>query len=170
MIEVKRELGLGALAIAVLCTGVAAQQKRTLPAIDVAGLQKAIAGQKGKVVFVNFWATWCGPCVAEFPEIVKLYQKYHAKGLEVIAVSFDEDAPTAMPFLDKQNATFINFLRDPKQEDSEFILGFDKEAGEAAALPLTWVFDRAGKRQYLKLGRFSPAELDRLIPDLLSQK
>jgi thiol-disulfide isomerase/thioredoxin len=150
--------------IFVISASSSAQQKRILNVVDAEGLKKAIAEQKGKVVFVDFWATWCAPCVAEFPDIVKLYQKYHAKGLEVIAVSFDEDAPTATPFLDKQKADFINLL---KKSDDEAMAGFDKEW--AGALPASWIFDRNGKRAYFKMGKFDPVALDSQIAALLAR-
>jgi thiol-disulfide isomerase/thioredoxin len=136
--------------------------------VDVAGLRNAIAAHKGKVVFVNFWATWCSPCVAEFPDIVRLYQKYHSGGLEVIAVSFDPDAPTALPFLNRQKADFINLLRSPRLEDDAFITGFDKQA--AGALPITWIFDRRGLKKYFTIGKFDPAAAEKLIADLLARK
>jgi thiol-disulfide isomerase/thioredoxin len=147
-------------------TGIA-QQKRSLTEVDADGLKKAVAGQKGKVVFVNMWATWCAPCVAEFPDIVKLYQKYRAQGLEVIAVSFDADAPSAIPFLDKQRADFINLLKSPKQDDDVFMKTFDK--GWLGALPASWVFDRKGNRQYYTMGKFDPAAVDKLIGELLAR-
>ncbi len=155
-------------AMLALSIGGAAQQKRSLASVDAAGLQKAIAAQKGKVVFVNMWATWCAPCVAEFPDIVKLYQKYHAKGLEVIAVSFDSDAPTAIPFLDKQKAEFINLLKDPEQDDGAFMKTFEPES--IGALPDSWLFDRHGKKQVFVPGRFDPVEFDKRIAELLAHK
>ena len=156
------------LAASLLLTGGAAQQKRSLSQVDAAGLSRAVAGQKGKVVLVNFWATWCAPCVAEFPDIVRLYQKYNAKGLRVIAVSFDEEAPTAIPFLDKQKAEFLTLIKSPKQDDDIFIKTFDKDSGETPALPMSWVYDRSGKRQYFKMGRFDPMALEKLISDLIA--
>ncbi len=146
--------------------GSTAQQKRSLTETDAEGLKKAVAGLKGKVVFVNFWATWCAPCVAEFPDIVKLYQKYHAKGLEVIAVSFDMEAPTAIPFLDRQKADFINLWKSPKQEDNAFMTGFDKDC--LGALPVSWLFDQKGRRVYFSMGRFDPIALDKQIAGLLA--
>ena len=146
--------------------GSMARQKRSIAEVDFAGLKKAVAAQKGRVVFVNFWATWCAPCVAEFPDIVKMYQKYHTKGLEVIAVSFDESAPAAIPFLDKQKADFINVLKSPKQDDDVFMKGFD-QAWEGA-LPASWLFDQSGKRVYFRMGKFDPVALDKQIANLLS--
>ena len=147
-------------------------QKRTLTEVDANGLKQAIARQKGKVVFVNMWATWCAPCVAEFPDVVKLYQKYHAKGLEVIAVSFDEAAAAAIPFLDRQKADFINVWKTQKQDDDTFKRIFEKAWLEkaAGALPASWLFDRSGNRQYYRVGKFDPAALDAQIAELLARK
>ncbi len=146
--------------------GSTAQQKRSLTETHAEGLKKTVAGLKGKVVFVNFWATWCAPCVAEFPDIIKLYQKYHAKGLEVIAVSFDMEAPTAIPFLDRQKADFINLWKSPKQEDNAFMTGFDKEC--LGALPVSWLFDQKGKRVYFRMGKLDSIALDKQVAELLA--
>jgi len=145
-----------------------AQQKRIVSEVDAAGLKKVIAGLKGKVVFVNFWATWCAPCVAEFPDVVQLYQKLHAQGLEVIAVTFDEQASAAIPFLDKQKADFINLQKSPKQDDDAFRVGFDQEW--QGALPATWLFDQSGKRVYFHMAKFNPAALEKQIRDLLAAR
>jgi thiol-disulfide isomerase/thioredoxin len=147
-------------------------QRRTLIEADANGLKQAIAKQKGKVVFVNMWATWCAPCVAEFPDVVKLYQKYRAKGLEVIAVSFDAEAALAIPFLDRQKADFINVWKTQKQDDDTFKRILEKEWLEksAGALPASWLFDRSGKRQYFRVGKFDPSALDAQIAELLAGK
>jgi thiol-disulfide isomerase/thioredoxin len=145
-----------------------AQQKRNIAEVDAAGLKKAVAGLNGKVVFVNFWATWCAPCVAEFPDMVKLYQKFHPQGLEVIAVTFDEQAATAIPFLDRQKAEFITLQKSPKQDDDAFRIGFDKDWG--GAIPATWLFDPSGKRVYFQMAKFNPAALEKQIADLLAAK
>lgn len=140
------------LAVSLLLVGTAfgaaqAAPKAVLKVVpaDAPAIQKAIAAQKGKVVLVNFWATWCAPCVAEFPAIVHTGRTYHAQGLRVLAVSadFPKDRKTkVVSFLQKQGAAFPCFLQksaDPEQ----FINAFDPSwSGE---LPRTLIYDRSGR-------------------------
>lgn len=58
---------------------------------DVAGNPLSVSGCQGKVVLIDFWATWCGPCRQELPNVIGLYQKYHGQGFEVIGISLDDD-------------------------------------------------------------------------------
>ncbi len=70
---------------------------------------KLIADSKGKVLVVNFWATWCGPCIAEFPEFVAIDQKYRAKGVRVVGISADELSDIdqkVIPFIREQKVKF----------------------------------------------------------------
>ena len=77
---------------------------------DVAGQPLSIAGHKGKVVLVDFWATWCGPCRIELPNVIAAYQKYHAKGFDIIGVSLDEDKAQLLGFIKDQNMTWPQFF------------------------------------------------------------
>ena len=61
--------------------------------------QKSLAG---KVVLVDFWATWCGPCVAEIPNVLEQYEKYHAQGFEVVGISLDQDREALEKFVEER--------------------------------------------------------------------
>jgi peroxiredoxin len=93
----------------------------------------------GKVVFMNFWATWCAPCVHEFPSIIKLWEKYHKKGLEVVAITNDEDPKSVVPaFVEKLKVPF-KIYTDPGEKVSNRF--------EVRSLPLSIVTDRNGRVQ-----------------------
>ena len=90
---------------------------------------------RGKVVLLNFWATWCPPCRREMPDMEKLYQRLSQKGLVVLAVS-DEKRETVEDFLKKQNYTFPVLLDPDRKVNSAF--GIE-------GIPNSFLFDRQGK-------------------------
>ena len=132
------------LLISLCLTSTARAAMHVVPA-DAPTLKKAIAAQKGRVVLVNFWATWCVPCVAEFPAIVKTSRRYRARGLSVIAVSADsaKDLHTQVePFLAKQKVAFPVYL-ERSADPEDFINAFDTTwQGD---LPRTFIYDRRGR-------------------------
>jgi len=77
---------------------------------DLNGRKVGLKGLKGKVIFLNFWATWCAPCVQEMPTMEKLHKTFGQKGLTVLAVNYREDAKEVKKFFSKYKLTFIALL------------------------------------------------------------
>jgi thiol-disulfide isomerase/thioredoxin len=79
---------------------------------DTAGKPLAIANYKGKVVLIDFWATWCGPCRAELPNVIATYKKYHNQGFEIIGISLDQDQAKLTGFTKSMNMTWPQYFDD----------------------------------------------------------
>jgi thiol-disulfide isomerase/thioredoxin len=106
---------------------------------------RIVAGRKGRVLLVNFWATWCEPCREEMPDLVAAAKKFPSKDLAVVLVSLDSQktGPTQVPkFLKEQKVPFVSWLaktRDPQ----DFIDTVDRTWD--GSLPYTLVYGRDGK-------------------------
>jgi thiol-disulfide isomerase/thioredoxin len=137
-----------------------------LPALDEAGFQKLLASQKGKVVLFDFWATWCEPCRAEMPALVKMMAQLAPKGLAVITVSADEpeDNALAVEFLRKAGYDGPAYLKVAKSDDA-FINFIDPKW--SGALPAKFLYDRAGKKVKSFIGETEKSVLEAEIKKLL---
>ena len=115
----------------------------TVQVVDRAGFDVLLAKHKGKVVLVDYWATWCAPCRKKFPHTVALANELKAAGLAVIGVSMDdEDAhEEVVKFLGEQQASFDN-LRSKSGASDESFEAFEVPGG---TLPCLRLFDREGK-------------------------
>jgi len=127
------------------------------------GKQVKLADYRGKVVFLNFWATWCPPCREEMPAMERLYQLYRDKGLAVVAVSVDADAVAVPPFLKKNSLTFP--------------IGYDPKMALAdrygvRALPSSFLIDKKGTLAALAIGprAWDTKPAHAVIESLLKQK
>ena len=135
--------------------------------IDEAGYQKLVQSQKGSVVIIDFWATYCKPCRAEMPQLVKLEAKLHAKGLRMITISADEPESMALAkkFLAEVGATSLPaYVKRPKDDDM-FIDGIDPKW--QGALPALFLYDRNGKKIHSFVGETPLATIEAAIQKLL---
>lgn len=127
---------------------------------DLAGKPHSLAEWKGKVVILNFWATWCPPCLEEMPEFVKLQNEFGPKGLQFIGILTDDEADEAREFLKSKPLNY------PVLDGSIGGRQLAEKLGDTAGvLPISVVFDPNGKWVHTELGKFSREEiLERVKP------
>ena len=119
-----------------------------------------LAEQRGRVVMVNFWATWCGPCRQEMPQLDRLYQKYRASGFVLLGVNVDDDARKAADVAAKLGVSFPVLLDTDKVVSKLYDL---------STMPSTVLIDREGKVRYVHRGYLTGYEdnYDKQIRELL---
>ena len=143
-------------------------ESRLAGELDAAGLKQAIASQKGRVVLVNFWATWCVPCREEFPELAKLQKRHGPEGLQLIGVSTDfaKQRPEVEKFLAQQRPSFANYWKK-SGGDEAFINAVDRSWG--GELPFSVLYDRSGRKVRVFSGSLPIAAVDQEIRRLLTR-
>lgn len=111
----------------------------------------SLAGQRGKVVLLNIWATWCHPCRTEIPELRQIHARYKGRGLELIGVSVDSDGTddAVRSFMADFEMTFPVW-RDPEERISNRFL--------AVGVPATFLIDREGILRWRKTGPIAPGD------------
>jgi len=111
------------------------RQQADFTLTELSGKTWTLKEQRGKVVVVNFWATWCPPCRKEMPDLETLYKQFKDQGLVILAIS-DEDAGKVAPFIAEQKVTYP-ILLDPERKVNELF--------QIEGIPKTFVYDRSGK-------------------------
>jgi peroxiredoxin len=128
---------------------------------DVDGKPLSIADHKGKVVLIDFWATWCPPCRAEVPNVVATYKKYHSQGFDIIGVSLDQDRQKLLSFTKENNMSWPQFF-DGQGWENKLAAKYGVQA-----IPATYLLDGNGAIIATDL---RGADLDQAVAKALPKK
>jgi thiol-disulfide isomerase/thioredoxin len=125
---------------------------------DMNDADYTLADLKGKVVLVNFWASWCAPCLAEIPEFIKVREEYHDKGFEIIGISTDDNAAQLRDFAAKYKTNYPLLQVTGEAEDAY---------GPVFGLPTSIIVARDGSVCKRHFGPLSKEQLEKEIKSLL---
>jgi peroxiredoxin len=139
-----------------------------LEPIDLPGVAKLAKNDTKKLLVVNLWATWCGPCVAELPELVTMNRMYRGRNFQLVTISLDDvkKRDLALKVLTDNHLSSTNFILDSDDRD-KFAEALDQEW--PGPVPYTLVIAPGGKVIYRKTGAFEPLELKRAIVGYLGR-
>lgn len=127
--------------------------------LDINGNKVNLSDFKGKVVILDFWATWCPPCIAEIPHFIELYDEYKNRGLEVIGISMDRNGQRVVPpFAEEKGINYILLLGDDEVTDLY---------GGIISIPTTFILDREGGIRKRYMGYRDKEVFERDIKELL---
>lgn len=130
--------------------------------VDTTGVTYSREALAGKIVLVNFWATWCRPCESEIPALSKAYDKYKSQGVVFLGVLIDHpDSQQLLNFQSDHDMTYPVVRSTPDLMASY---------GNPDAFPTTFVFDRSGKQAFSRIGALRERDLDSILGPLVAQK
>jgi thiol-disulfide isomerase/thioredoxin len=104
----------------------------------VDGKEFDLSKLQGKVVLIDFWATWCGPCVAELPNVIKAYKEFNPKGFEIVGISLDQDKATLEAFVKEHGMTWPQYY-DGKGWENEISTKYG-----ISSIPAMWLVNKKG--------------------------
>jgi thiol-disulfide isomerase/thioredoxin len=165
MMKLKKLFGLMLVSISLLCCRATppAEQSSSFPTtirqISLSELDAYLASLKGKVVLIDYWATWCGPCRMEIPGLIKLQSDYGSKGLQVVGLSID----------DRPVEQVIKFVKSAGINYSVFVVGENatKKWGGFEGIPMVYLLDTKGKKVWQHEGYAEAAVFEKQIKPLL---
>ena len=137
-----------------------------LSPIDEVGFRKLVSAHHGRVLLVDFWATWCAPCRQEMPKLVALQARYE-RDMAFVTISCDEPeaAVQAANFVAAKNAPMPRYIRQANNDD-EFINSIDPKW--SGALPALFLFDRSGRQVKSFIGETDMAQLEASLKKALA--
>ncbi len=134
----------------------------TIDTIGVYGIKNLIKNKSDKLRVINVWATWCGPCVSEFPDFVTINRMYRSRDFEWVTISADNFSkqPRVLKFLQKQQASGTNFLFN-SEDIYQLIEAIDPRW--LGAIPYTIIVEPGGKVLYAQQGVIDPSEIKKIV-------
>ncbi|UCE22192.1 MAG: TlpA family protein disulfide reductase [Candidatus Aminicenantes bacterium] len=129
---------------------------------DLKGNKISLSSMSGKVVMLNVWATWCGPCKREIPDFIEAYEQYKDKGLEIIGISVDEISPSrVLQFTEKYKINYPVAMTTSK---------LTKDYGPFRAVPVTIIIDKNGKIRHRQIGQVNKKFVETWFAALIEEK
>ncbi len=129
---------------------------------DLKGSKISLSDMNGKVVFLNIWATWCGPCKREIPDFIEVYEQYKDKGLEIIGISVDEISPSrVLQFTEKYKINYPVAMTTAK---------INRDYGPFRAVPVTIIIDKNGKIRHRQIGQVNKKFVETWFASLSVEK
>ncbi len=148
------------LAVTIFTTSKISHAASDIKKIKLMELRDLLAKNKGKVVILDLWATWCPPCRKEIPGFINLYNKYKDKGLEIIGIAFDENGPEMVPpFVQKVGINYPVYLNG----------GDIAQAYDLHAYPTTIIYGKDGIAASEHIGYVAEKEFEDEIGKLLKK-
>ena len=142
-------------------TADAGQKLLQAPFADLNGKPQMLAQRRGRVLIVNFWATWCAPCREEIPALMRVNRKYASNGVELVGIALD-NATKVLIYSKEMSMDYLLLIAGAQT------LELGKDLGnQAGVLPYTVVLDRRGKVAYAHAGALTEATLEDVLRPLL---
>jgi thiol-disulfide isomerase/thioredoxin len=145
-----------------------AKEPIKLEAVDLAGVKKLVKHDGNKLRFINVWASWCGPCAREFPDLVEIYRMYRGREFEMVGINIEslEEKAKVQAFLEKNQASYPNYIYSGK--DTYALIDAVDPKWEGP-IPYTLIVKPGGEVLYRHLGTVEPLEVKKAIVGYLGR-